>query len=43
MDGPEVGGGGEGDGETGGFGGDVRIVALAMGEGVQLEEGDGVS
>ena len=36
VDGHKVGCGGEGDSDTGGFGGDVGVVALAMGEGIEL-------
>ena len=36
VDGQKVGCGGEGDCDTGGFRGDVGVVALAMGEGIEL-------
>ena len=39
MDRQEVGSCGEGDCNTGGLRGDVGVEALAVGEGVQLEEG----
>ncbi len=42
MDCEEVGCGGEGDRDTGGLRGDVGVVALAVGEGVELQEGGGV-
>jgi hypothetical protein len=42
VDCKKVGCGGEGDCDTGGLRGDVGVVALAVGEGVELQEGGGV-
>ena len=42
VDGQKVGCGRKGDCDTGGFWGDVGVIALTMGKGIELEEGGGI-